>query len=361
MPQPERIKSLQKKIAGSKFEAFIVSGTSNNYYLANVVDTGNKNAFYCVISKNGFKFVTSNFHLKQALEQVPRENIAIADKKTGFGQTIAGILANSLNIGFESDHLTYSQYESFKKLLKGKKLTPLRGLVEQARRIKDEAEIKLIKKAAAITDKSFLELVKLIKPGVNELWLKQKTSQIMTDLGATGVAFDHIIAGGKNSADPHYQGSGRSIKKGEMIIIDIGARYKNYNADMTRMVFVGKATEKYKKLYQIVLETNRNAIDHCKPGVGAATLFDEAVKNFARYGEDQYFTHSLGHGVGIDIHELPNISPNSPDIIENGMVFSIEPGIYHLGWGGIRIEDLCVMQNGKCKILSKISKTLIEI
>jgi Xaa-Pro aminopeptidase len=270
-------------------------------------------------------------------------------------------LADAKVIAFERDDLPFASYEKYKKTLRGKKLIPLSGSIETARGIKNNEEIKLVKKAASITDKTFSELLKLIKPGVSELLLKQKTSEIMNDLGATGIAFDHVIASGKNSADPHYGGSNKKIKAGEMVVIDIGARYKNYDADMTRMVFVGKATEKYKKLYQIVLETQENGLKDCKIGASASQIFNNAVENLKNYGENKYFTHGLGHGVGINIHELPSLSPNSPDRLENGMVFTIEPGIYHPGWGGIRIEDLCLLQNNKCVILSKTPKNLIEI
>jgi len=146
-----------------------------------------------------------------------------------------------------------------------------------------------------------------------------------------------------------------------MIVIDLGARYKNYCADMTRTVFLGKAAAKYKNLYNIVLETQEKSLEECKPGASPKQVFDNCVENFKKYGEDRFFTHGLGHGVGIDIHELPNLSPAGTGGFENGMVFTVEPGLYHLGWGGIRVEDLCAIQNGKCAILSKTEKNLIEI
>jgi Xaa-Pro aminopeptidase len=361
MIQLDRIKSVQKSLRDNNLDALIVSGASNNYWLTKISDKENKNSFYTVILKNDFRFVTTKFHLKQATERLAPKNIAIADKKAGFEQTVADILKKTAVIGFESEHFTYAQYEGFKKLLKGKKMMPLRGAVELLRQFKDDEEIKLIRKAAAITDKTFSELLKLVKPGVTELWLKQKAIDIMLGLGSTGVAFDPVVASGKNSADPHYEGSNKKIKAGEMVVIDIGARYKNYDSDMTRMVFMGKATEKYKKLYRIVLETEEKEIANCKLGAIAGGIYDNAVENFKKYGEDQYFTHSLGHGVGTDIHELPNLSPSSTNELENAMVFSIEPGLYHIGWGGIRVEDLCLMQNGKCATLSKSPKHLIEI
>jgi Xaa-Pro aminopeptidase len=361
MASLERIKIIQKAIKNEALDAFIVNGNANNYYLTGVVDNVIKNTFYLVILKNNFYFIGTNFHLKQIRKKIPQRNIRLADKSAGFGKIIVDILKNSEKIGFESQQFSYAKYENFKKLLAGKKFMPFADIVEQTRGIKSAGEIALIKKAAAITDKTFAELLKLIKPGVSEICLKQKTIEIMNGFGATGTAFDPIVASGKNSADPHYEGSNKKIKAGEMVVIDIGARYKNYNADMTRMVFVGKATEKYKKMYQIVLETQQLALADCKIGASPKLAFDNCVENFKKYGEDQYFTHGLGHGVGIDIHELPNLSPAGIGKFDNGMVFTVEPGLYHPGWGGIRIEDLCRMKNGKAEILSRTPKNLIEI
>ena len=361
MKFPERIETIQKAVRKEDLDAFIVNGNANNFYLTGITDSAIKNAFYLIITRNNFYFIATSFHLKQINEKIPEKNIRLADKSAGFGEIISNILKKSEKIGFESRQFSYAQYENFKKLLKGKKLVPFADMIEQTRLIKDDKEIALIKKAVSITDKTFTELVKLIKPGVTELWLKQKAAEIMGNLGANGTAFDTVIASGKNSADPHYEGSNKKIKTGEMIVIDIGARYKNYDADMTRMVFVGKAPEKYKKLYQIVLETQENGLKDCKLGASTGQIFDNCVENLKKYGEDQYFTHGLGHGVGIDIHELPNLTLDSADKLENGMVFTIEPGIYHVGWGGIRIENLCLMQNDKCVTLSKSPKNLIEI
>jgi len=127
------------------------------------------------------------------------------------------------------------------------------------------------------------------------------------------------------------------------------------------MVFVGKATEKYKKIYQIVLETQEKGLKDCRIGASTRQAYENTVVNFKKYGEDEYFTHGLGHGVGIDIHEAPSLSAGGIDTFQNGMVFTVEPGLYHIGWGGIRIEDLCVMVNDKCGVLSKTPKKLIEI
>ena len=168
------------------------------------------------------------------------------------------------------------------------------------------------------------------------------------------------MASGRASAEPHYRPLNKKIRSGEILLIDMGARYKGYCSDFTRTVFIGKPTQRFKKLYSIVLETQKKAIKKCRVGYPVKRLYEDCGLNFKKYKEDKYFVHSLGHGVGIDIHEFPHIGINSKERFKNGMVFTIEPGLYHKNLGGIRIEDLCVMDKN-CEVLSKASKKLIEV
>ena len=355
------IKGLQKFIGSKKLDAMIVTNPANIFYLTGVNNFDSEKGFLMVVFKNKYRLISSLFYQNRIRGVIPNANAVYVPR----GESISEYMAKELNdkkaIGFERNDLSFARYELFKKILRGKKLIPVSGAIEKFRQIKTAEEISLIKKAAAITDKTFAQLLKSIKPGVTELFLKRKILEIMQDSGAQGCSFDPIVAGGENSADPHYEGSNKKLKAGEMIVIDLGARYKNYCADMTRTVFLGKATVKYKNMYNIVLETQEKSLQECKLGASPKQVFDNCVENFKKYGEDRFFTHGLGHGVGINIHELPNLSPAGTGGFENGMVFTVEPGLYHLGWGGIRVEDLCAIQNGKCVILSKTEKNLIEI
>lgn len=357
----ERIGKLQKKIEELNLDAFIITNPTNIFYLTGINNFDAEKGFLLLVQRNKWLLISSLFYQNRIDGIIAAKNIAYVDRGDSISERMSRETKNEKIIGFEREDISFARYEIFKKALRGKKFLPIGDIIEQFRKIKTAPELALVKKAAAITDKTFTELLKIIKPGVTELSLRRKILEIMQDMGAQSGSFDPIVASGKSGADPHYEGSNKRIKNGEMIVIDMGARYKNYDADMTRMVFMGKATEKYKKLYQIVLETQENALKDCKIGVDVKIPFDNAVKNFKRYTEDQYFTHGLGHGVGINIHELPNLSPAGDDKFENGMVFTVEPGIYHLGWGGIRIEDLCSMEDGKIKILSKTPKDLIEL
>ncbi|MFZ3099825.1 MAG: Xaa-Pro peptidase family protein [Minisyncoccales bacterium] len=357
----DRIKILQKFIATQNLGGMIITNPANIFYLTGVNNFDSEKGFLMMVCKNKWRLISSLFYQNRIQGVIPNENAIYVPRGGSISEYLSKRFVAKEAIGFEREDLSFARYEIFKKALRGKKLIPVSDAIEQMRQIKNADEIALIKKAAAITDKTFAELLKLIKPGVAEIYLKQKTIEIMNGFGATGIAFDPIVASGKNSADPHYEGSNKKIKAGELVVIDIGARYKNYDADMTRMVFVGKAPAKYKNLYSLVLQTQQKAIAECKAGALPVQIFENAVNNFAAAGEDEFFTHGLGHGVGIDIHELPNLSPKGQGILENNMVFTVEPGLYHPGWGGIRIEDLCRMKNGKAEILSRTPKNLIEI
>jgi len=357
----KELKGLQKFFRQQTLDAFLVTNPANIFYLIGINNFDSEKGFLLVVFKNKWRLISSLFYQNRIEGIVPKSSVIYVPRGEKLSEYMAREIKNCKKVGFERDDLSFARYEIFKKVLRGKKLKPISGTVEQMRQIKSTQELSLIKKAALITDKTFAKLLKLIKPGVTELLLKRKVLEIMQDFGAQSCSFDPIIASGKNSADPHYEGTNKKIKTGEMVVIDIGARYKNYNADMTRTVFVGKATQMHKKMYNMVLDVQQKTLAECKIGEAPKQIYDNAVENFKKYGQDMYFTHGLGHGVGIDIHELPNLNASGAGTLQNGMVFTIEPGIYHSGWGGIRIEDLCVMLDGKCVVLSKTPKDFAEV
>lgn len=356
-----RLGKLQKFIANQELDAIIITDPANIFYLTGVDNFDSRKGFLLIVYKSKWRLVSSIFYKSRIENAIAAKNQLWLKRGDSIATFIAKYLANCRAVGFERENLSFARYEIFKKSLRGKKLIPISDATEQFRQVKDESEIKLIKKAARVTDKTFAELLKLIKPGITELFLKLKILELMQDMGAQKCSFDPIVASGKNSADPHYEGSNKKLKAGEMIVIDLGARCKNYDSDMTRTVFLGKATEKFKNLYDLVLQTQQKAIAECNAGSSPAKIFENAVNNFAAAGQDRFFAHGLGHGVGINIHELPNLSPAGEEFLENDMIFTVEPGLYYPGWGGIRIEDLCRMKNGKVEILSQTPKNLIEI
>jgi Xaa-Pro aminopeptidase len=344
-----------------KLGAFLVTNPSNIFYLTGINNFDSEKGFLMVVDGKDYKLVSSLFYQNRIEGVVPKQNVVYAPRGQKISEYMAREIKNGKRIGFEREDLSYLRYEIYKKILRGKKLIPYSSAVENQRQIKSNGEIALIKKAAAITDKTFSAITKLIKPGITELFLKRKVLEIMQGLGALGCSFDPIIASSRGSADPHYEGANKKIKSGEMVIIDIGARYKNYCADMTRTIFVGKATPLFKNRYNLVLGVQEKALKDCTAKTGPLEVYNSAVERFKAVRQDQYFTHGLGHGVGINIHESPSLSASGAGKFENGMVFTVEPGIYYPSWGGIRIEDLCLMENGEVKTLSKSPKRLAEI
>ena len=356
--QENRIKKVQDKLKEKNIGAFLICNPSNIFYLAGLRSIDPQGDFLMVVLKNNFKIIVPQLHQIDAQRKIPKNNLIIC-KDSLFKEAIK-ILERYDKIGFEKEDLRYGEYENLKKNLKKKKLIPISRFIEDFRKIKDNSEIKIIKKAAKITDKTFEEILKIIKPGLTEKFIQRKIIEIMENLGAEGVSFEPIVAAGKGSAEPHYLTSNKKIKSGEILLIDMGVKYKGYCSDFTRTVFIGKAPERFKKLYSIVLETQEEAIKNAKVGYSVKKLYQDSVLNFKKHKEDKYFIHSLGHSVGVDIHEFPILGAGGCGKFENGMIFTIEPGLYHKNFGGIRIEDLCLM-NETCEVLSKFSKKLIEI
>ncbi|MFA5742450.1 MAG: Xaa-Pro peptidase family protein [Candidatus Paceibacterota bacterium] len=356
----ERIVALQEVLREEKLESILVTDPANVFYLTGLWDQVGK-GFWVFVCQNNFWVITSVFYKNIIEEKVSASHLIMCSAEASRSQKLLGLAGEINKIAFEKESLSYAEYEFFEKVLSSKELVPCAGLVEKIRKIKDQKEIQKIKKAVKITDQAFESALKIIKPGVSEIFIGRKIREIMEDMGAEGTAFDSIVASGKNGADIHHTCSQKKIKTGEMVIIDIGAKYKEYCADFTRTIFIGKATPKFKNIYQIVLEVQKNSISRCNAGSSIGGSFSAVVDDFKKYGESENFIHALGHGVGVEIHELPHIGRyDNQGSFEDGMVVAIEPGLYYKDFGGVRIEDLCLIA-GKCKPMSKVSKELIEI
>ena len=224
--------------------------------------------------------------------------------------------------------------------------------------IKDEDEIKLMKKAASIGDKALEQVLKIIKPGVMEIEIAAELEYQMRKLGGEGTSFDTIVASGKRSAIPHGVASKKRVKKGELITIDFGTFYKGYASDMTRTFALGKPSKQLIEIYDVVYNAQKNAREKVKLGMKMKEV-DALARNYiAQKGYGDRFTHSLGHGVGLNVHERPHVSQQSKEVLKEGMVITIEPGVYVPGKGGVRIEDMVVFINGKKTILTRFPREL---
>ncbi|MDD3147148.1 MAG: aminopeptidase P family protein [Candidatus Riflebacteria bacterium] len=242
-----------------------------------------------------------------------------------------------------------------------KDLYPTENLVERLRQIKDADELKSLKKAFAIADGAFAELMKVIKPGMTENEVAAHLEFFMKMAGSEAPSFATIIASGPNSSCPHHQPGSRKLKSGEMVKIDFGAVADGYHSDMTRTVFLGKATAKFKKIYATVLEAQKKAIKALKVGAICKDIDSVARKVITDAGYGDNFGHGLGHSLGLDVHEAPSLSQKCEDEVRPGVTLTVEPGIYLPGWGGIRIEDTFMVQEKGLLRLTNTPNDLFEV
>lgn len=349
---PNRINKLRGLL--NEDEAAFISSYPNILYYSGFTSED----AYLLISHDRQLLVTDSRYTIQAREQAP--DFEVIDIKTGFENIFDKI--KEPHIGYEEAHMTVSEYRKmWKKLGSKKEFIELQKTINEPRRIKDAAEIEKIAEAEKIGDMAFEHILPLIKAGRTEREIALELEFFMKRQGASALSFDTIAASGKRSAMPHGTASEKVIENGDFLTLDFGCVFEGYCSDMTRTVVVGKANERQKEIYDIVLKAQKAAIDAVLAGEKCCDI-DAAARNIikdAGYGDN--FGHGLGHSVGIEIHEMPSFSPKCRDTIENGHVLTVEPGIYIEGFGGVRIEDLIVVENGKARNLTFSPKELIEL
>jgi Xaa-Pro aminopeptidase len=238
----------------------------------------------------------------------------------------------------------------------GLTLVETKGLVDSLRATKYEEEMALLTRAIEITDDAFEQVSGGVKPGMTEAEVAWDLERSMRERGAEGLAFEIIVGAGPNGALPHHLADDTIIQDGQPVVIDMGAKYEGYCADLTRTIFVGRPDDKFGTIYGTVLRAQLAAEDEVRPGMTGEETDAIARRVIAKAGYGENFGHSLGHGVGLAVHESPGVGPRAKDIIEDGMVFTIEPGIYLPDWGGVRIEDIVVMEEGRARVLSRAGK-----
>jgi Xaa-Pro aminopeptidase len=353
-----RLQNLRHKLAEKEIEAVLVSQPENLYYLSGCEGLEG----YLLISGQRAIIVTDFRYVEQAQRQSPGYEIF---RYTGKMTDWLPLLLAGWHIkrlGFESDHLSCATQLQIGEILKTNRMTlnlvPASGLVEALRAVKDPEEIKLIAKAVKATDAVFKYAEKILKPGLTEKAVAWEIEKYLREHGSQPVPFELIVAAGPNAALPHAKPSDYVIQKNEPIVIDIGARFGHYGSDLTRTFYLGKRPSTYEKVYDTVMEAQVTAISQIKPGMTGAEVDSIARKIIAFNGYETAFGHGLGHGIGLSTHENPRLGPNSTDVLANGMVFTVEPGIYLSGWGGVRIEDDVVIEDDKVRVLSSARKML---
>jgi Xaa-Pro aminopeptidase len=252
------------------------------------------------------------------------------------------------------DTLNSESYRNLARELRGKsKIKAQNNLVWELRKVKDEKELGLMRKAGELTSEGMKVAYEVIQPGVKEYEVAGEIEYAMRKHGSWGTAFETIVASGARSAFPHGGCKDREIRKGDLVVVDIGASFQYYRSDMTRTLVAGKPSEKQKKIHEIVRMAQEKAFQTVKPKAKARDIDAAARKTIENAGYSEYFVHGLGHGVGLEVHEQPTLSPESKDKLMIGNVVTLEPGIYIVGFGGFRIEDTVLVQKGKAEKFTK--------
>ena len=344
-----RVEKFEAALAQTECDAVLVTNLKNIYYLTGF--SGTEATVF--ISKTRRIFLTDARYTLIAK--------GVVETRDAIGEIVKIIADDKLQkIGFE-DEISYAYFKMLESVFSAYELVPMTAFIENLRMIKDEQEIATIRKACQISDQAFLDVLDFIKPGeTTELAVMNFLDARMRQLGASGASFDFIIASGYRSAMPHGVASDKVIQKGETLTMDFGCYYNHYVSDMTRTVHVGQVSDEEREIYDIVLRSNQALIEAAKAGLSRIDFdrIPRQVINDAGYGP--YFSHGIGHGIGLDIHEIPYFG-KSEEPIEAGMVLTDEPGIYLDGKYGVRIEDDLLITETGCEVLTLAPKELIVI
>lgn len=330
---------------------FLISSYPNIFYYSGFTSED----AYLLISKTRRMLVTDSRYTVQAGEQA--KDFDIVDISDGWKKIFENI--SEMCIAFEDEKISVAEYKKLKEHTKNKIWLRKQAVIDAPRRIKDKRELKLIAAAEKLGDDAFSHILDYIKVGMTEREVALELEMYMKKHGASKLSFDTIVASGVRSSMPHGVASDKVIKYGDFVTMDFGCVYNGYCSDMTRTIVMGEADEKQREIYNIVLNAQLTALEKIKVGMNCADADKIARDVIEAAGCGKDFGHSLGHSVGIEIHEKPLFSPKSKDILEEGQVLSVEPGIYKDGFGGVRIEDLIAVIDGKIVNFTASPKELI--
>jgi Xaa-Pro aminopeptidase len=336
-------------------DCVLITKKENYFYLSGF----NGSSAVLLISQENAVLITDFRYKEQAQAQAAEYKIEISNN--GLIKKLSEFLSafDLVNVGFEDSQLSYKEYLDLTEKLSSCKLIPMGNIMQKLRIIKDEEEIGFIRKAMEIADKTFAHILGFIKPGVSEIELAAEMEYFMRKNGASGPSFDTIVASGQRSALPHGVASNKKLKIGDPITMDFGAIYNGYCSDMTRTVYLGEPDPLMKRIYRVTLEAQEEALESVKAGASGSEVDAVARNIISRYGFGSNFGHGLGHGVGLEVHEEPRLSVLSSNILEKGMVVTVEPGIYLDGIGGVRIEDMLVVNGDNPINLTQSTKEMI--
>lgn len=340
----------------NKIDTYLILSEENRFYY-----TGFRSSFGCVILTEKEKFfLTDKRYASEAKDVVKDFVVQAVGGGTSLYDEAVKILTKlgSKNVGYEDEHVTVAGFKRLKSALDGFTLRAASADISESRVVKTDSEIEKIAAAETVTAKALAKVVPLLKYGVTELDISAEITYRMLSLGAEDVAFENIVAFGANTANPHHHPSAKKLEKGDMITFDIGAKVNGYCGDMTRTFCLGTPIDKLARIHKIVLDAQTYALSNIKAGMTGREAHLLASEYITANGYGAEFTHSLGHGIGVEVHEPPYLGPRSDSILRENMVFSVEPGIYVDGLGGVRIEDLVVIKPDGLVNLTNFDKSI---
>lgn len=353
-----RLAHLRRRMGDLDVDTFLVSNAFNRRYLSGFTGeddppSDNASSGMLLVTADRVVLVTDSRYDIQAGREMSGVEIMLRKgrMKDALIEYIAGL--GTRRLGFEANHLVYALHEDLTAGLPGVTLVPTRKVVAEQRRVKDDAELVLMRRAAAISDEAITRVAPQLRAGMTEIEVARLIESTMIALGAEAPAFPSIVAAGPNGAMAHAVPSDRPIQEGEPIVIDMGARYHGYHSDMTRTLFLGTPDERFRTIYNLVLEAKNAAQAIIRAGLPGKDADAAARDVITAAGYGDAFGHGLGHGVGLEVHEGPSLSKISEDTLQAGEVTSVEPGIYLADWGGVRLEDLVLVRDDGLEVLTR--------
>ena len=354
----QRRKALRNELKARKLDSLLVTHPPNWFYLTGF--TGEAGAL--VVSRDATTLITDGRFTVQAREET--HGVQVELQQAGLYPSVGVFLKKqgARRVGYDANQISVAQLHALKKAAgskwRGREAT---GLVEGLRMRKDAQELALMRKAAILVGEVFEGVLKLIRPGVHESEIAAELEYQMKKRGASGPSFETIVASGPRGALPHARPTAKRLRKNELVVLDLGVILGHYCSDMTRTVYLGHATRRVRDWYRSVQEAQEAGVAAVKAGVTCGEVDAAAREVLKKSGLDQYFVHSTGHGLGLEVHEDPRVARGQAVRLEAGNVITIEPGIYLEAVGGIRIEDDVLVGAGRGEVLTRVTRDLIEL
>lgn len=351
-----QLQRLRDRMKESGSSAVLLTNVSNIAWLTGF---SGSSAFVIVTPESGV-FITDSRYAEQANEQVKVLPVEIFANPVTGPQKIAeeAMKLNVMELGFEADHVTYAARDNYAKYLNGIELKPVTDLASPLRMVKQASEIDKIRAACSLADACFSQVLRMLQPGVCELDIAMDIDFYFRRQGAKP-AFDTIAVSGERSSRPHGVPSEKKLEHGDFLTLDFGACLDGYNSDITRTVVIRPASDRHKQVYAAVLESQLAALDAMKPGVECRRVDEISRESLAKHDLAKYFGHGLGHGLGRLVHDFGGLNPSSTHVLEPGQVWTVEPGVYIAGFGGVRIEDDVLITDSGIEILTNSPKDLM--